>query len=108
MGKGRGKSNPIGDFVEWQEHQYQEGYYYNRGKVPPLYRGKYSPPFAVFLFVTGTLTLIGLALYLVANGIEPSNPLWWAYAAFWSIITAAQFALGAKLLQKPVRKKRRH
>ncbi len=108
MGKGKGKRDPMGDFVEWQEHQYQDGYYYNRGKVPPIYRGKNSPPPGFLLLVTGTLSLIGLALYVLANGILPSNPSWQAWTAFWSIVTVLQFAVGIKFMQEPARKRRRH
>ncbi len=32
MGKGKGKRDPIGDFVEWQEHQYQDGYCHRYGE----------------------------------------------------------------------------
>ncbi len=107
MSKGNGKRDPIGDFVEWQEHQYQEGYYVG-GKIPPFYWGKRPSKFGYVLLATGIFTFLALAATMLTNAFEIADPSQLISLTSGGLIGTLQLLAGARLLQNPARKRRRH
>lgn len=94
----------LNELKEWQEHQYDPGYY-TGGRIPPMFTNSGKPDWLgwTFVFISVTCSIL---MVLIVNGFEKKQ-LFEMIPVFGIIFGAAllQFIAGVRLINKGRRKK---
>lgn len=112
MGKGRGRQDPFGTYVEWAEHRYDPGHYLG-GTIPPHLRKSALGPRArrfsgIMLVVTGIGTGLSFAL-MTGGAASPELPRSLNYLAWFleAAVSMLCIVAGVVLYRSPKPPRRR-
>lgn len=85
----------LGNWIDWQKHQYLPGYWVG-GKVPPYLPGKRPNKFGYLLLATGIGTFLIVGLRALLSGAN-ADPLEIGYSV---LFAALQVGAGVSLLKR--------